>query len=101
MQIAQSHKPFSTVDYYNLGNGFVDVFLHKNETRETDKEDNVIYKAEEIYFRAENSITKEYIEENFDLMWGNNEKETAQVPTVEERLQQAEDVILNMLMGGV
>ncbi len=38
MQISQSHKPHNRVDYYPLPNGYVDVFLHKNERTETEVE---------------------------------------------------------------
>ncbi len=101
MRITQSHKPFNRVDYYVLGNGYADVFMHRNETQEVDDEGNIIYKAEEVYYQIEDSISKEQIEDNFDFMWEDAEEEKTQEPTLDERLQMAEDTILFMLMGGM
>ena len=83
MQIAQSHKPFNKVDYYNLRNGYADVFLHRNEKIETEEEGNIQYVAEEVYFQIEQTITKEQIENNFDFMWNDAENVMTE-PTVEE-----------------
>lgn len=101
MQIAQSHKPFNRVDYYPLGNGYVDVFLHRNEMQETDIEGNINYKVEEAYFQIEDTVTKEIIEENFDFMWSDVEKEPTQEPTLEERLQALEVMELERILGGM
>lgn len=101
MQIAQSHKPFNRVDYYVLGNGYVDVFLHRNEMQETDEEGNISYKAEEVYFQIEDKVSKEQIEENFDFMWNDAEKELVKEPTLEERLQALEAMELERILGGM
>lgn len=98
MQIAQSHKPFNKVDYYPLQNGVVDVYLHKNDTQETDEEGNTIYKAEEVYFQIKNSVTKEMIEKGFNLYWENEGERVANEPTTEERIEMLEDTI-NFLLG--
>lgn len=98
MQIAQSHKPFNKVDYYPLQNGVVDVYLHKNNTQETDEEGNTIYKAEETYFQVDSLTTKAMIEEKFDLYWENVGERVANEPTTEERIEMLEDTI-NFLLG--
>lgn len=101
MQIAQSHKPFNRVDYYPLGNGYADVFLHRNEVQERDEEGSIIYNAEEVYFQIEDTVTKEQIEENFDFMWEDVEKEPTQEPTLEERLQALEVMELERILRGM
>ena len=98
MQMAQSHKPFKRVNYYPLGDGYVDVFLHKNDTQEIDEEGNTIHKAEEVYFQIKNSITKEIIEENFDLYWDNEGERVVNEPTTEERMEMLE-TMLSVLLG--
>lgn len=98
MQLSYKDKPHSKVDYFLLPNGNADVFLHKNKTTETDSEGNIQYVAEEIFFQTKN--TKEEIENNFDFYWNSAENIVSE-PTLEERLQQAEDTILFLLMGGV
>lgn len=95
MQIAQSHKPFNRVDYYVLGNGYADVFMHKNETQENDEEGNIIYKAEEVYYQIEDNVTKEVIEENFDFMWEDVGKEYVPEPTEVKMLR---DYVLDLDM---
>ena len=69
MQMTQSHKPFKKINYYPLNNGFVDVYLHKNETQEVDEEGNIYYKSEEVYFKVSETITKELIENDFETYW--------------------------------
>lgn len=98
MQLSYKDKPHNKVDYFLLPNGNADVLLHKNETTETDSEGNIQYVAEEIFFQTKN--TKEEIENNFDFYWNGVENIVSE-PTLEERLQQAEDTILFLLMGGV
>lgn len=98
MQIAQSHKPFNKVDYYPLQNGVVDVYLHKNNTQETDEEGNTIYKAEETYFQVNKSTTKKDIEENFNLYWENKGGIEPTELSQGERISMLEDAI-NFLLG--
>ena len=100
MQLSYSPKPHSKVDYFPLPNGYADVFLHRNEKMETDEDGNIQYVAEEVYFQIEQTVTKEMIEENFDYMWQDAEK-TVSIPTIEDRLQTAEETILYLLMGGM
>lgn len=111
MQLSHKDKPHNKIDYYPLPNGNVDVFLHRNEKIETDEEGNAQYVAEEVYLQVEQSVTKENIEENFDTMWNNAEKEKV-VLTDEERLlllekendslkQTLADLTQVVLMGGV
>lgn len=99
MELSYSNRPYNKVDYFPLSNGLVDVFLHKNERTEEDEEGNTVYVAEEIYFQVGQTITKEYIEENFDYMWDVEKNITE--PTLESRLKAAEDVILFLLIGGI
>lgn len=98
MEVAQSHKPFKRINYYPLGDGFVDVFLHKNETQEVDEEGNTVYKAEEVYFQTRSNIAKEMIEDDFDSYWENEgERVVAELNAV-ERIEMLEDTI-NFLLG--
>ena len=98
MQIAQSHKPFNKVNYYPLNNGFVDVYLHKNDTQETDEEGNIIYKSEEVCFQVKESITKKTIEDNFDSYWENEGERVVNELNEVERIEVLEDTI-NFLLG--
>lgn len=98
MQIAQSHKPFNGVDYYPLQNGFVDVYLHKNDTQETDEDGNAFYKAEEVYFQVKDSITKSMVEDDFDMYWENDGEWVVNELTATERIEMLEDTI-NFLLG--
>lgn len=98
MQLSYKDKPHNKVDYFLLPNGNADVFLHKNETTETDNEENVQYVAEEVFFQTKK--TKVEIENNFDFYWNSAENIISE-PTLEERLRMAEDTILFMLMGGM
>lgn len=98
MEMAQSHKPFKRINYYPLGDGFVDVFLHKNETQEVDEEGNTIYKAEEVFFRVKDSITKSTIEDDFDSYWKNEGERIVNELTTTERIEMLEDTI-NFLLG--
>ena len=66
-----------------------------------DEDGGIQYVAEEVYFQIKQSVTKEMIEENFDYMWNDAEREAVSEPTVDERLQMAEDTILFLLMGGI
>lgn len=100
MQISYKDRPHNKVDYYPLLNGYADVFLHKNEKMETDEEGNVQYVAEEIYFQIEQSVTKEYIESNFDYMWNDAEK-AIEEPTLEERIRALETIELERILGGI
>lgn len=110
MQVSESYKRHNKVDYFPLPNGLADVFLHRNETIKTDEEGNTIYIAEEVYFQVEQSVTKEQIEQNFDNMWANAEKEKV-ILTDSERLlllekeneklkQTLADLTQVVLMGG-
>lgn len=99
MQLSYKDNPHNRVDYFPLSNGYADVFLHKNETTETDEEGNLQYVAEEVYFQVEKSVTKEQIEGNFDYWW-NSTTEQVDEPTIEERLELAESTIL-FLLGGM
>ena len=101
MQLSHKPVPHNKVDYYLLPNGYVDVFLRRNETTETDEEGNLIYIAEEVYFQIESSVTKEQIEQNFEYMWVDAEKEPVAVPTEKERLQALEQAMLELVLGGV
>ena len=98
MQMAQSHKPFNKVDYYPLGNGFIDVYLHKNETQETDEEGNVYFKAEEVCFQISDTVTKEEVEEDFELYWDNEGERVVNEPTTDERIEMLE-TMLSVLLG--
>lgn len=95
MQITQSHKPFNKVDYYPLSNGYVDVFLHKTETQETDEDGGIFFKAEEVYFQVSNTITKQDIEEGFDFYWKNEGAELEEGTLREEVI---EDYLLDLDM---
>ena len=101
MQLSYKDKSHNKVDYFVLPNGYADVFLHKNEVEEIDSEGNKQYVAEEVYFQIEQSITKEQIESEFDLMWEDVNRDVVAPPTTEERLQMAEDTLLFLLMGGI
>ena len=98
MEIAQSHKPFERINYYPLGDGLIDVFLHKNEKTEVDEESNTVYKAEEVYFQTRSNITKEMIEENFESYWENEGERIVNELTATERIEMLEDTI-NFLLG--
>lgn len=98
MEIAQSHKPFKRINYYPLGDGLIDVFLHKNEKTEVDEEGNTVYKAEEVYFQTRSNIAKEMIEENFESYWENEGEVVVSESTAEERVGMLEDTI-NFLLG--
>ena len=100
LELSYSSKPYNRVDYFPLPNGLADVFLHKNERTEKDEENNTVYVVEEKYFQVEQSISKEFIEDNFDYMWQNTEKNMSN-PTLEDRLKATEDAILFLLMGGI
>ena len=100
MQISYSPKPHNRVDYFPLPNGHADVFLHRNETTETDEEGNIQYVAEEVYFQIEQSVTKETIEENFDYMWHDAEKdkvELTELDIMQQKLSQQDAVIEEIL----
>lgn len=97
MQLSYKDKPHNKVDYFLLPNGNADVFLHKNEAIETDSEGNIQYVAEEIFFQTKE--TKEEIENNFDSYWNSVENMISE-PTIEERVQTAENTILFLLMNG-
>lgn len=110
MQVSESYKRHNKVDYFPLPNGLADVFLHRNETTKADEEGNTIYIAEEVYFQAKQSITKDQIEQNFDNMWVDVEKEKV-IFTDSERLlllekeneklkQTLADLTQVVLMGG-
>lgn len=111
MQISYSPKPHNRVDYFPLPNGHADVFLHRNETTETDEEGNIQYVAEEVYFQIEQSVTKETIEENFDYMWHDAEKdkvELTELDIMQQKLSQQDAVIeeilfdiIPSLLGGI
>ena len=105
MQISYKDKPHNKVDYYLLPNGYADVFLHRNETIETtineEGEEHTQYKSDEIYFQVESSVTKEYIENNFDYMWKETEEKNIKEPTDEERIKAIEDAIIFLTLGGV
>lgn len=96
MQLSRSPKTNNAVDYYLLPNGSVDVFLHRNETTELDDEENVVYIAEEVYFQVDQSVTKEYIESNFDLMWQDSETKV-EVLTVVDRLVALEEAMMALI----
>lgn len=98
MQLSYKNKPHNRIDYFKLPNGNVDVLLHRNEKMEIDSEGNIQYVAEEIFFQT--TKTKEEIEINFDFYWNSVERVVVE-PTLEERLQTAENTILFLLMGGV
>ena len=98
MEIAQSYKPFKKINYYPLGDGLVDVFLHKNEKTEVDEEGNTVYKAEEVYFQTRSNITKETIEENFESYWENEGERVVTKLSAVERIEMLEDTI-NFLLG--
>lgn len=97
MQVSRSSNSHNPVDYFLLPNGKADVFMRKNETTELDEEGNTIYVADEIYFQVDPSITKEYIDTNFELMWNKTENPTVE-PTAEERMNMLEETI-NFLLG--
>jgi hypothetical protein len=108
--LSYSSKPHNKVDYFPLPNGFADVFLHKNQMTETDEEGNIQYVAEEVYFQIEQSVSKETIEENFDYMWQDAERdkvEPAKLDIIQQKLDQQDavieeilfDIIPNMLGG--
>lgn len=99
MNIARSSTLFNSVDYYPLPNGFVDVFMHKNMRIEEDIEGNAIHIADEVYFQIDSSITKEYIENNFEYMWNDAENSIAE-PTDKEKIANLETLVLE-LMGVV
>jgi hypothetical protein len=111
VQISYSPKPHNRVDYFPLPNGHADVFLHRNETTETDEEGNIQYVAEEVYFQIEQSVTKETIEENFDYMWHDAEKdkvELTELDIMQQKLSQQDAVIeeilfdiIPSLLGGI
>ena len=71
MKLSYNNKPYNKIDYYLLPNGLVDVFLHKNEFIETDKEGNKTHVAEEVYFQVESNITKDTIIIDFEKYWDN------------------------------
>lgn len=100
MQLSHKPIPHNKVDYYLLPNGYADVFLHRNEIAQTDEEDNLIYVAEEVYFQIESSVTKEQIEQNFNYMWDDAEKEVFTEPTEKERLEALEQAMLELVLGG-
>lgn len=97
MQLSYKPIPHNKVDYYPLPSGYADVFLHRNETTQTDEEGNIIYVAEEVYFQIDRLVTKEQIEVNFDSMW-NNAENPVREPTLEERTRVLEDVVLILMM---
>ena len=99
MQLSYKDKPHNKVDCFPLPNGYVDVFLHKNEIVETDEDGNQQYVAEEVYLQVEQSVTKQQIEGDFDYWW-NSTTEQVDEPTIEERLELAESTIL-FLLGGM
>ena len=112
MQISYSPKPYNRVDYFPLPNGHADVFLHRNETTETDEEGNIQYVAEEVYFQIEQSVTKETIEENFETYWENKgeiistptlpeptEPEPSEIDILNNRIAELEST-LDIMLGG-
>ena len=110
MQISYSPKPHNRVDYFPLPNGHADVFLHRNETTETDEDGNTQYVAEEVYFQIEQSVSKKDIEGNFDYMWQDAERdkvEPTKLDIIQQKLDQQDavieeilfDIIPNMLGG--
>lgn len=98
MQISHSSKPHNKVDYYPLPNGYVDVFLRRNEREELDEEGNIQYIAEEAYFRVTKDITKEIIEESFEQYWENKGEIDVKDVSAEYRLLMLEDTV-NFLLG--
>lgn len=67
LNLSHSHKKHNKVDYYKL-NGYIDIFLHKNEQKNETKE-GVQYTADEVYLKLNQDIKKEDIENNFDYYW--------------------------------
>lgn len=98
MQISYSPKPYNRVDYCPLNNGFVDVYLHKNETQEVDEEGNIQYVAEEVHFQIDVKTTKEMIEENFDVYWENEGERVVTELSAVERIEMLE-TMLSVLLG--
>lgn len=101
MELSYSNRPYNKVDYFPLSNGLVDVFLHKNERTEEDEEGNTVYVAEEIYFQVGQTITKEYIEENFETYWENKGEIIISTPTLEERIEALEILEIERIFGGI
>ncbi len=99
MQITYARKPYNPVDYHILPNGYVDVFMHKNETTETDDEGDLFYTAEEVYFQIDKSVTKEQIESNFDYFW--NDAEKCAIPEQPLELRNRADIDYIAIMTGV
>lgn len=99
MQVSYSPKPHNRVDYYPLPNGYVDVYLHKDERTETDEDGNVVYITEEVYFQVKQEVTKEQIENDFNYFWEDADMKLDK-PTAEERLEALESAVLDMILGG-
>lgn len=101
MKISHSPKPHNAVDYFLLPNGKVDVFLHRNETTEVVKDEegneSTVYVAEEVYLQVGQSMSKEYVEANFDRMW-NSAENPVHKPTLEERTKSLEDTVLALMI---
>lgn len=105
---SKSNKPYDAVEYYLLGDGFADVYLHKNQTISRDEEGNEWYEVDEVYFKIEESVSKEAIEKNFEYMWEdaiNVKIETT--ATIEERVAATEIKVVSIeetietIFGGV
>ncbi|MEC1778395.1 hypothetical protein [Schinkia azotoformans] len=94
MRISRSSKPQNKVDYFALPNGFADVFMRRNEITETDDEGNVNYVSEEVYFQIDKSVTKQQIEDNFDLMWN----DAVNVPVELTTDEKVEEVNKNIVL---
>lgn len=99
MRISYSTKPHELVGYYPLPNGYVDVFLHKNEYEDLDEEGNIQYIAEEVYFQIKDSVTKEDIESNFEYFWEDAERDSISI-TAEDRLKALEKAMLEIILRG-
>lgn len=102
MEKTYSPKPFNTpIDYYPLPNGKADVFLYRNQTVEVGEEGEEQYVVDKVYFQVEQSTTKEYIEENFEIYWENKGRIIINKPTLEERIEVLEMLELERIFGGI
>lgn len=87
MERTQSKMLLNPVDYYELPNGFADVYLRKNIAESINEEDEqTVYEADEVYFRI-SGVSKEEIEANFDYFWEDAEKVKPPEPTEIEKLR--------------
>ena len=87
---------------YKVSNGYADVWLRDN-IEEIKSEEGTQWSADENYFRVkERSMSKEYVEENFDTLFVTDFSEISdEKESLEKRVADLEAIIADLMFGGL